>query len=84
MKILKENWLEVGSPTSLLGQVSDLCLRLTSACKVAKKSVKTAQGRMKTWLNKKAQQHTFKVGDSVLAILPLPRQPLQAIFTALE
>ena len=42
--------------------------------------MKTVQGKMKTWYDKKAQQHTFKVGEKVLALLPLSRQPLQARF----
>ena len=81
MKILKENWLAVEPPTSLLDQVSDLRLRLTSACELAQKNMKISQNRMKTWYDKKAQQRTFKVGEKVLVFLPLPRQPLQARFS---
>jgi len=35
---------------------------------------------MKTCYDKKARQRTFKVGEKVLALLPLPNQPLQARF----
>ena len=80
LKILKENWLTVEPPNSLLDQVSDLCLRLTSACELAQKNMKIAQNRMKIWYDKKAQPPTFKIGEKVLAFLLLPRQPLQARF----
>ena len=33
---------------------------------------------MKTWYDKKAKRRQFKVGDKVLALLPVPTQPLQA------
>ena len=42
--------------------------------------MKTVQGKMKTWYDKKAQQRIFKMGEKVLALLPLPRQLLQARF----
>jgi len=67
-------------PINLLDHVSDLCQRLTNACDSAQKNMKTTQHRMKTWYDKKARHRTFKVGEKVLALLPLPNQPLQARF----
>ena len=80
LKLLKENWQASEPTTNLLDQVSDLRLRLTSACELAWENMKVTQSRMKTWYDKKARQHTFKVGEKVLALLPLPNQPLQARF----
>ena len=53
---LKENWLAVEPATSLLDQVSDLHLRLTSACELTQKNMNIAQNRMKIWYDKKVQQ----------------------------
>ena len=33
---------------------------------------------MKTWYDKRAKSRHFNVGDQVLVLLPIPRQPLQA------
>ena len=80
LKLLKENWLDEEPPINLLDQVSDLRHRITSAWELAQENMKTVQGKMKTWYDKKVQQRTFKVREKVLALLPLPRQPLQARF----
>ena len=80
LKLLKESWLEEEPPVNLLDQVSDLRHKLTSAWEIAQSNMKTVQDQMKTWYDKKAQKRTFKVGEKVLALLPLPRQPLQARF----
>ena len=83
LKLLKENWLASEPPTNLLDQVSDLRHRLTSACELAQKNMKVTQSRMKKWYNKKAWRQTFKVGEKVLALLPLPNHPLQTKFCGL-
>ena len=80
LKLLKENCLASELTTNLIDQVSDLHLKLTSACELARKNMKVTQSRMKTWYDKKARRCTFKVGEKVLALLPLPNQPLQARF----
>jgi len=77
-KLLKENWLVSEPTTNLLDQVSDLCLRLISACNLAQKGMRATISQMKTWYDKKSRQYTFKVREKVLALLPLPNQPLQA------
>ena len=78
LKLLKESWLSTEPPTNLLDQVSALRQRLTSACEVAQRNMKVTQNRMKTWYDKKAQRRTFKVGEKVLALLPLhtPQSPI--------
>ena len=54
LKLLKESWLDEEPPINLLDQVSDLRHRLTSAWELAQKNMKTVQGKMKTWYDKKA------------------------------
>ena len=80
LKLMKENWPASELPTNLLDQVSDLHHRLASACELAQKNMKVSQSRMKKWYDKKAWRRTFKVGEKVLALLPLPNHPLQARF----
>jgi len=45
LKLLKENWLASEPTTNLLDQVSDLRLRLTSACELARKNMKATKSR---------------------------------------
>ena len=78
LKVLKESWLIEESPINLLDQVSTLRNRLTVACELAQRNMKSAQTRMKKWYDKNAKQHHFRVGDKVLVLLPLQNHPLQA------
>ena len=79
LKLLKEHWLAEEEPlTNLLDQVSTLRNRLTVACELARKNMKSAQTKMKGWYDKKAKQRSFKVGDKVLVLLPIVNHPLQA------
>ena len=54
------------------------CARLVRANDMAKKNLGKSQQRMKTWYDKKSKKRCFKVGDRVLALLPILQQPLQA------
>jgi len=80
LKLLKENWLAEEAPTNLLDQVSDLRSRLTRASELAQKNLKVSQHKMKTWYDKNARRRSFQVGEKVLALLPMPKSPLQARF----
>ena len=80
LKLVKENWLAEDAPTNLLDQVSNLCSRLTRASELAQKNLKVLQHKMKTWYDKKARRRSFRVGEKVLALLPIPKSPLQARF----
>ena len=48
------------------------------ANELAQKNLKSAQGRMKQWYDKKARFRIFRPGDQVLVLLPIHGQPLQA------
>ena len=67
----------------LLDHVSDLRKKLHTATELAKKKFKSAQRKMKVWYDKKAQKRTFKPGDKVLVILPIPGHPLRARYCGL-
>jgi len=65
-------------PDSLLDEVSNLRYRLTCATRLAHQNLKNSQCKMKTWYDKKAKNRSFKVGEKVLALLPIRQHPLQA------
>lgn len=81
LKLLKENWLAEETPVNLLDQVSNLCSRLTRASELAQRNLKAAQTKMKTWYDKRARKRSFKVGEKVLTLLPVLKNPLQARFS---
>ena len=78
LKLLKESWLADDPSDSLLDQVSSLRDRLVSATKLAQENLKRSQCKMKTWYDKKARDRSFRVGEKVLVLLPIPQHPLQA------
>ena len=62
----------------LLQYVSYFKNRLSKACEAAKSNFKSAQSKMKMHNDEQAQDRNFEPGDKVLALLPLPGNPLQA------
>ena len=71
LKLLKEMWLADDPPDSLLDQVSSLRYQLISATHLAQQNLKHSQCKMKTWYGKKAKSRSFKVGEKILALLPI-------------
>ena len=79
LKLLKEKFLsQEDTPLNLLQYVSDFRNRLLTACEAAKSNLKKAQGKMKQNFDKNTKEKSFKSGDKVLALLPIPGRPLQA------
>ena len=79
LKLLKEKFLsQEDTPLNLLQYVSDFRSRLLTACEAAKSNLKKAQGKMKQNFDKNTKERSFKSGDKVLALLPIPGRPLQA------
>ena len=75
----KEKFLsQEDTPLNLLQYVSDFRNRLLTACEAAKSNLKKAQGKMKQNFDKNTKVRSFKSGDKVLALLPIPGRPLQA------
>ena len=77
LKLLKEAWLAEDSPINLLDQVADLRYRLTHARHFVQKNLMVSQQKVKTWYDKRAKSRSFKVGEKVLVLLPIPQQHLQ-------
>jgi len=60
----------------VITHVADVNQRLQKATEFARKNLKSAQGSIKTWYNRKARQRSFKPGNKVLALLPIHGRPL--------
>ena len=58
--------------------MSDSRNKLLTACKAAKSNLESTQGKMKQIYDKNTKERSFKSGDKVLALLPVPGRPLQA------
>ena len=82
--LLKEKLVstEDGS-LNLLEYVSNFRTRLTKACDLARKNLKSAQNRTKQNYDKNSVTRKFQQGDKVLAFLPVSRKPLQARYSGL-
>ena len=78
LKLLKESCLAEDTLDNLLDKVADLQYRLLRANELARKNLEKSQQKMKTWYDRKARKRSFRIGDKVLALLPIPQQPLQA------
>ena len=63
---------------NLLQYVYDFLSKLLTACDAAKSILKSTQGKMKQNYDKNTKEKSFKSGDKVLALLPIPGRPLQA------
>ena len=63
---------------NLLQYVSDFRSKLSKACEAAKSNLKSTQGKMKQNYDKNTKERSFKSGDKILALLPIPGRPLQA------
>ena len=72
----------VDSSLNLLQNVLDFKDRLAKACESARTNLKSAQRKMKLnrWYDENANERKFMPGDRVLALLPIPSKPLQAIY----
>ena len=80
LKLLKEVWMsdEEEPSINMLDYVSKFRHRSFQACEIAKQNLQHAQTRIKVWYDKRSRERSFKPGDKVLALLPLPGHPLQA------
>lgn len=79
--VLKDSWSSGPEESrNLLSYVLEFKTRLKDAQEMAQQNLKSAQGKMKTWYDRKARQREFNVGEEVLALLPLQGQPLSAKF----
>ena len=63
---------------NLLEYVATFRQRLMQVCELARQNLQRMQSRMKVWYDKRSRECSFKAGDKVLVLLPLPGHPLQA------
>ena len=79
LKLFKEKLLSHDDVSlNLLQYVSDFRTKLLNACEMAKANLKSAQNSMENRYDQNSVSRTFKPGDKVLALLPVPGRPLQA------
>ena len=79
LNLLKEKLLsQEDTSLNLLQYVSNVRSKLLTVCEAAKSNLKKAQGKMKKNFDKNTKERSFKSGDKVLALLPVPGRPLQA------
>ena len=63
---------------NLFSYVPEFRTRLSKVCDLARTNLQAAQVSMKTKFDKKAVSRSFKPGDKVLVLLPVPGHPLHA------
>ncbi|XP_063600010.1 uncharacterized protein LOC134776228 [Penaeus indicus] len=80
LKVLKECWLNEEEEIPIAAYVNKFKSRLQTAISIAHNHLGKAQTKMKEHFDKvnNSEVRTFKEGDLVLALLPLPNQPLQS------
>ena len=79
LKLLREKILsQEDTPLKLLQYVSDFRSKFLTACEAAKSNLKSAQGKLKQNYDRNTKERSFKSGDKVLGLLPIPGRPLQA------
>lgn len=83
LKILHDEFLSVHSSPekNVLDYVSQFRERLHCANSLAKESLSASQAVMKRNYDRVAVQRQFKIGDKVLALLPIPGSALSAKFS---
>ncbi|XP_076069754.1 uncharacterized protein LOC143041630 [Oratosquilla oratoria] len=80
LKALKESWLLENSVTPLVSYVVEFREKLKAAVRLVNAHLKSAQIKMKQQFDKKhkVEHREFRVGDKVLAFLPVQTHPFQA------
>ena len=78
---LKDKLLSSGSKSIFLLQyVSDFLTKLSRACELARANLSSSQKSMKKKCDVDAVELNFKPGQKVLALLPVPGDPLNVTF----
>ena len=82
LKVLKDKLLAAGVSPSINAMefVTKLKGRLSKACTLARECLKGSQSDMKRQYDKVAVERSFKAGDQVLVLLPIPGSALSARF----
>ena len=81
LKLLKEKLLYSSSESiNLLQYVSDFLTKLSRACELARANLSSSQKSMKKKYDVEAIERSFKPGQKVLVLLPVPGNPLHSRF----
>jgi len=83
LALVKKAWLKpsshVNSPVkSVIQFVLDMRERLRTAIQQANEHATQQKSKSKKWFDRKARDRSFEVNQEILALLPLPGNPLQA------
>ena len=81
LSLLKDSWFETPIASSLKSVVKfvlDMRERLRSSITHAKQYAEEQKNKSKVWYDKKPRSRSFEPGQEILALLPLPGNPLQA------
>ena len=81
LRLLKDKLLSSSSESiNLLQYVSDFRTKLFRACELARANLSSSQKSMKKKYDVDAVERNFKPGQKVLALLPVPSNPLNSKF----
>ena len=82
LDVVWEAWCgEQSEPMSMLEYISKSRERMLEARELARNNLEVAQHRMKSLYDRKAKLRELKVGDEVLALLPVQGKPLGARYS---
>jgi len=80
LKLLKDKCFDDRGQDNVITYVSKMKQRLHDAVQVAHKNLMVSQEKMKETYDIDTVSREFKVGDSVLVLLPVPGNPLQVTY----
>ena len=81
LNMICEHWDGDAPEVNLLDYVSDFCTRLHQTWEFAVNNLKKTQKIMKNTYDIKSKEIVFKVGQKVIALLPIVGNPFQAKFS---
>ena len=76
LMMLKEAWMSNVEPSIILLEYV-ATFKTTFMANMSAGQTKPSQSRIKVWYDKRCRKRSFKAGDKLLILLPLPGHPLQ-------
>ena len=80
LSVLKNQCLSESQVPNLLERVEDSYEKLRQCREFARENLQSAQGKMKSWYDRKSATRSFSPGDQCLVFLPISRGALSAKF----
>ena len=81
LDVIREHWGGENPDTNLVDYIHKFKNKLHQTWEFANKNLKKSQRAMKQQYDVKTKPRSFEVGESVLALLPVPGNPLKARFS---